>query len=144
MHYSLSHYTPRHNRAVGIEYVENPRIHPAPTEQITTARATRFVVVSSGALGSPAILERSGIGAKEVLEKAGVQQLVDVPGVGSEYQGKFDNASRNEKLDRGQIEQTICCSSHLSSPPPKPPRSTVLSEMRSPILRVRLFLVTTL
>lgn len=94
--YLLSHYTPRRNRAVGIEYVENPRIQPATTGKITTARATRFVVVSSGALGSPAILERSGIGAKDVLEKAGVKQLVNLPGVGSEYQGKFDNTSCNK------------------------------------------------
>lgn len=45
------------------------------------------MVVSGGAFGSPAILERSGIGAKTVLEKYGIQQLVDLPGVGENYQG---------------------------------------------------------
>ena len=43
--------------------------------------------MSSGAFGSPAILERSGIGAKAVLQKCGVEQLVDLPGVGENYQG---------------------------------------------------------
>lgn len=54
---------------------------------MTIARAKRLVVVSGGAFGSPAILERSGIGAKKVLEKYGVEQVVDLPGVGENYQG---------------------------------------------------------
>lgn len=85
--YTVSHFGSSRNRAVGIEYMENPRVQPAATGKITTVRATRLVVISSGAIGSPAILERSGIGSKDVLEKAGVKQLVDLPGVGSEYQG---------------------------------------------------------
>lgn len=44
-------------------------------------------MLSAGSLGSPAILERSGIGAKSVLEKNGVKQIVDLPGVGENYQG---------------------------------------------------------
>jgi alcohol oxidase len=45
------------------------------------------VVVSAGAFGTPGILERSGIGRKDVLEGVGVQQRVDLPGVGENYQG---------------------------------------------------------
>lgn len=78
----------RNKRAVGIEYVKNTRVHPdADKDDILTARAKRLVVVSGGAFGSPAILERSGIGAKKVLEKYGVEQIVDLPGVGENYQG---------------------------------------------------------
>ena len=51
------------------------------------ARATRLVVVSAGTFGSPPILERSGVGAKATLEKYGVVQVVDLPGVGENYQG---------------------------------------------------------
>ncbi|KAH8929869.1 GMC oxidoreductase [Atractiella rhizophila] len=40
-------------------------------------RARRTVVVSSGTLGSPHILERSGIGSKTVLEKAGVTVKIE-------------------------------------------------------------------
>jgi alcohol oxidase len=53
-------------------------------------RAKKLVVISSGTFGSPQILERSGIGGKSVLEKAGVKQIVDLPGVGEHFQGGFD------------------------------------------------------
>ena len=71
-----------------MEYVQNPRVHKnANVEEVVTARAKRLVVVSGGAFGSPVILERSGVGAKAVLEKYGVEQIVDLPGVGENYQG---------------------------------------------------------
>lgn len=59
----------------------------AKAEEVSIARAKRLVVLSSGTFGSPGILERSGIGAKAVLEKCGVKQIVDLPGVGENYQG---------------------------------------------------------
>lgn len=45
-------------------------------------KTEKEVIVSAGTLLSPKILELSGIGQKAVLEKAGVSQVVDVPGVG--------------------------------------------------------------
>jgi choline dehydrogenase-like flavoprotein len=57
------------------------------------AKASKLVVLSAGAFGSPTILERSGIGAKEVLDAVSVRQLVDLPGVGENYQGKFSLGS---------------------------------------------------
>jgi choline dehydrogenase-like flavoprotein len=44
--------------------------------------ASREVVVSGGSYCSPNILNRSGIGAKEELEKFGITLIVDLPGVG--------------------------------------------------------------
>lgn len=74
-------------RAVGVEYAANPIFQPdADKTQLRTVRAKRLVVVSAGTFGSPGILERSGIGAKDVLAKAGVEQVVDLPGVGENYQ----------------------------------------------------------
>jgi alcohol oxidase len=55
-------------------------------------RATKLVLVSAGAFGSPGILERSGIGAKDVLERVGVRQRIDLPGVGENYQGFLCNS----------------------------------------------------
>ena len=78
----------RGKRAVGVEYVENPRLNDKASDKVSVARATRLVVVSAGTFGSPGILERSGIGAKAVLDTYGVEQLVDLPGVGENYQGK--------------------------------------------------------
>ncbi|KAI1433478.1 alcohol oxidase-like protein [Xylaria sp. CBS 124048] len=51
-----------------------------------TIKARKLVVVSSGAFGTPAILERSGIGSPEILKQAGVEPIVDLPGVGNGYE----------------------------------------------------------
>jgi len=78
---------PRENRATGVAFVPNPLFHPDGPTEMRTVRGTKLVVISSGSLGTPGILERSGIGAKEVLEGVGVKQRVDLPGVGENYQG---------------------------------------------------------
>lgn len=71
-------------RASGVEIIPNVRFHSDTATR--TIRARRLVVVSSGAIGTPAVLERSGIGAKDILDKAGVAQVVDLQGVGWGYQ----------------------------------------------------------
>ena len=80
----------RNHRAVGVEYVHNTDVHPhSDPSVIHTARTSPNgrIVVSAGALGSPGILERSGVGSKDVLAKACVPVVVDLPGVGENYQG---------------------------------------------------------
>jgi len=49
-------------------------------------RARRDVVVSCGAIDSPALLMRSGIGPAAVLNAAGIAVIVDLPGVGENLQ----------------------------------------------------------
>ncbi len=49
-------------------------------------QARREVILSAGAVNSPALLERSGIGAPEVLAAAGITCLHDLPGVGENLQ----------------------------------------------------------
>jgi alcohol oxidase len=61
----------------------NPDQHPT---QPVTIKAKRLVVLTSGALGSPPILERSGIGGREILKRAGVPLVAELPGVGHDYQ----------------------------------------------------------
>lgn len=73
-------------RAVGIEYQPNPKLNTVDKGGIRTVGARKLVVLSSGANGSPLILERSGIGNKDVLERAGVPVIEDLPGVGHDYQ----------------------------------------------------------
>jgi alcohol oxidase len=75
------------NRATGVTYTLNPLWHPDGPRDTRSVRGTKLVLISAGAFGSPAILERSGIGAKEVLDRVGVKQRVDLPGVGDNYQG---------------------------------------------------------
>ena len=45
-----------------------------------------MVVVSTGTLGTPLLLERSGVGGKAVLKRAGITAVVDVLGVGESFQ----------------------------------------------------------
>ncbi|KAJ3828239.1 hypothetical protein F5880DRAFT_1472940 [Lentinula raphanica] len=73
------------NRAVGVEYVAREDIDEGHPIQPRTARASRLVILSSGAFGSPAILERSGIGSVQHLAEANIPQVVDLPGVGENY-----------------------------------------------------------
>ncbi|KAF2135973.1 GMC oxidoreductase [Aplosporella prunicola CBS 121167] len=51
-------------------------------EKSTIVKATKDIVLSAGAYCSPAILMRSGIGAKDELTKVGIETAVDLPGVG--------------------------------------------------------------
>ena len=71
----------RDTRAAGIEYVDDTIGRVKGTTETLVARASRLVVLSAGAFGSPAVLERSGVGSKDVLTRNHVQQLVDLPGV---------------------------------------------------------------
>lgn len=72
-------------RAVGVVYRPNPKFQPGDTAE-RTIRARKLVVVSCGALGTPAVLERSGIGRPGVLSKAGVPVVVENAGVGASYE----------------------------------------------------------
>lgn len=50
-----------------------------------TARAAKEVIVSSGAVGSPQLLQLSGIGARELLRSRGIEVVADLPGVGENF-----------------------------------------------------------
>lgn len=52
----------------------------------TVIMARREVVVSTGTLKSPPLLEQSGIGNTSLLQKAGVKALIDLAGVGENLQ----------------------------------------------------------
>ena len=80
----------RGTRAVGIEHVDDTIGGADGTTKPLVARASRLVVLSAGAFGSPSILERSGIGSKDVLTRNNVHQLVDLPGVGEHYMGSYN------------------------------------------------------
>ena len=54
--------------------------------QIARARATREIVLAAGAIGSPQLLEVSGIGAGQVLARVGVEVKHELPAVGENLQ----------------------------------------------------------
>jgi choline dehydrogenase len=61
-------------RAVGLTYRKGG--------ELKTARAKREVLLAAGAIQSPQLLELSGIGQGEVLQRAGVPVVHNLPGVG--------------------------------------------------------------
>ena len=77
----------RNCRAVGVEYISEGNGKSSYPPSSIIVKASRLVVISAGAFGSPAILERSGIGSRDVLDKNGIPQIVDLPGVGEHYMG---------------------------------------------------------
>ena len=83
----MQHNLFRENRATGVAYTLNPLLHPDGPRDTRTVRGKKLVLISAGAFGSPAILERSGIGSKDALERVGVKQRVELPGVGENYRG---------------------------------------------------------
>jgi choline dehydrogenase-like flavoprotein len=64
-----------HDRAVGIEV-------RTPDGATADLRANREVIAALGSMGSPKLLQLSGIGPREVLEPAGVSVLIDRAQVG--------------------------------------------------------------
>ncbi|MCU1748653.1 choline dehydrogenase [Pseudomonas sp. 6D_7.1_Bac1] len=65
-------------RAVGIVYDCEGQTHQVYCK--------REILVSAGPIGSPHLLQRSGIGPADVLRKAGVEVRHDLPGVGENLQ----------------------------------------------------------
>lgn len=72
-------------KAVGVEYVGDKIAKAKGVQESSVALASYLVILSAGAFGSPAILERSGIGASELLKKSDIKHIVDLPGVGEHY-----------------------------------------------------------
>jgi len=73
-------------RAAGVEFLPNTRFRPDEEQVPRVARARKLVVLSSGTFGSPAILERSGVGDRHRLQPLGIDVVVDLPGVGENFQ----------------------------------------------------------
>ena len=69
-------------RAVGVAYLRNG----TPV----TARARREVLLCAGAIASPAILQRSGVGPSPLLRELGVETVIDLPGVGGDLQDHLE------------------------------------------------------
>jgi choline dehydrogenase-like flavoprotein len=72
--------------ATGVEYTRNASFHPDTPHPARTVTAKRQIVLSCGALGTPLVLERSGVGNPSILTRASVPVTVPLPGVGSAYQ----------------------------------------------------------
>ncbi|KAI1123186.1 alcohol oxidase-like protein [Nemania abortiva] len=90
-------------RASGVEFRPNPTFQTNKDPKTTrTVKAKRLVVLSCGTLGTPPVLERSGVGDPTILERAGVPLVANVPGIGNHYQ-----------------DHNVCIYTYKSSLPPE-------------------------
>ncbi len=71
-------------RAVGVEYIKRG------SQDIHFEAASREVLVTSGAVGSPKLLQLSGIGPAGHLRSVGVELVHDLPSVGENFQDHMD------------------------------------------------------
>lgn len=85
-------------RATGVEYLQgqslyraDPRASQASSNGTPgSVKATREVILSAGAFNTPQLLKLSGIGPHQELSKLGIPTLVDLPGVGSNLQDRYE------------------------------------------------------
>lgn len=68
------------NTAVGVDYIDRK------TNEVQSIEAVKEVVLAAGTIHSPQILQLSGIGEKEYLQSLGIEPIVDLPGVGQNFQ----------------------------------------------------------
>ncbi|KAK7968714.1 dehydrogenase xptC [Apiospora saccharicola] len=83
------------HQAVRVLYVDGqPQGERPPLVEVRSLSNDRLfnvtarleVIISAGALHTPTILHRSGFGPAEVLQKAGISTVVDLPGAGANLQ----------------------------------------------------------
>ncbi|KAK6227434.1 choline dehydrogenase [Colletotrichum tabaci] len=84
-------------RAVGVDFLEgsslyraDPRSGSASPSGSGSVDAKREVIVSAGAFNTPQLLKLSGIGPKAELESFDIPVLVDLPGVGTNMQDRYE------------------------------------------------------
>lgn len=90
------------NRAIGVEYMQGERLYrasadPSPNEpERQTVYCSGEVILSGGAFNTPQLLMLSGIGPREELQKYGIEVRVDLPGVGTNMQDRYEVGVVNE------------------------------------------------
>ncbi|HEY0086868.1 MAG TPA: GMC family oxidoreductase [Allosphingosinicella sp.] len=84
------------NRATGVEYMHGERLYRAGPNasphggELRTLRARREVILAGGAFNTPQLLMLSGIGPREELDRHGIEVRVDLPGVGTNLQDRYE------------------------------------------------------
>jgi len=84
------------NRAIGVAYLKGERLYrasakpnPAPGTP-HSARVSREVILAGGAFNTPQLLMLSGIGPRPELERLGIKTRVNLPGVGTNLQDRYE------------------------------------------------------
>ncbi|KAK2605573.1 hypothetical protein N8I77_008402 [Diaporthe amygdali] len=73
---------------------------PSANNTLVTVSANKEVIVSAGTVHTPQLLQLSGIGPKSILEAGGIDVLVDLPGVGQNFQDHSSLSEMNITLSK--------------------------------------------
>ncbi|KAA8649495.1 hypothetical protein EYZ11_010092 [Aspergillus tanneri] len=86
-------------RATGVDYIKGKSLYRADPRSDTASPgvpgsvyAAKEVIVSGGAFNTPQLLKLSGIGPKAELDKWDIPTLVDLPGVGTNLQDRYETS----------------------------------------------------
>lgn len=85
----------------GVSFVAVGSGSPNPTSAQTVVSARKEVIIAAGGIHSPQILQLSGIGPRKLLGSANITTVVDLPGVGQNFQ------------DHPMIQATFMCKPHF-------------------------------
>lgn len=84
-------------RAVGVDYMEgsylyraDPRAGSATETGSGSVDASREVILAAGAFNTPQLLKLSGVGPASELESFDIPVVVDLPGVGTNMQDRYE------------------------------------------------------
>jgi len=84
------------NRAIGVEYLKGAKLyraHQNPSREsgeLRTVHASSEIILAGGAYNTPQLLMLSGIGPKEELEKHRIPVKLELPGVGTNLQDRYE------------------------------------------------------
>jgi choline dehydrogenase len=98
-----------HNRAIGVAYLKGEHLygaHASPNVAAGEPReafVSREVILSGGAFNTPQLLMLSGIGPRRELERHGVEVRIDLSGVGSNLQDRYEVSVVNRMKDDWQV-----------------------------------------
>jgi len=85
-------------RATGVELIDGPHLYAgdlrsdegAAQPKTVRVRATREVILAAGTFNTPQLLKLSGIGATSELSQHGIPTKVELPGVGTNLQDRYE------------------------------------------------------
>jgi choline dehydrogenase len=85
-------------RAIGVEFIDGAHLYSADlragegaaTPERFHVRATREVILAAGTFNTPQLLKLSGIGSTEELSQFGIPTKVELPGVGTNLQDRYE------------------------------------------------------
>jgi len=86
-------------RAVGVTYKKNG--------QTVTVKTSGEIILCAGAINSPPLLQRSGIGAEDELRDIGVEPVSVLPGVGKNLQDHMSVPMEYERKGQGVFQRDL-------------------------------------